>query len=111
LFNRVRSQTISTRYWCLNNENNFIITSPSDWEEFIIIAANDIDRIIYRQMKKQLNYSINDNYISNNNNNSNNSTNISNNNTNNNDINKGSNSTTNNNNEALNYILESKNNN
>lgn len=88
LFNRVRSQTISTRYWCLNNENNFIITSTSDWEEFIIIAANDIDRTIYRQMKKELNFS--PTYLNNNCNNNDNK-----------------NSDTNNNNESLNYILES----
>ncbi|ORX53452.1 LAG1-DNAbind-domain-containing protein, partial [Piromyces finnis] len=84
LFNRVRSQTISTRYWCLNNDNNFIITSTSDWEEFIIIAANDIDRVIYRQMKKELDYFL---YSSISNNNSH-STNYK------------------NNRELLNYILE-----
>jgi len=85
LFNRVRSQTISTRYWCLNNENNFIITSTSDWEEFIIIAASDIDRTIYRQMKNELNYSPTC-PINNNNNKS---------------------SEAGNSNESLNYILES----
>ncbi|ORX87280.1 LAG1-DNAbind-domain-containing protein [Anaeromyces robustus] len=89
LFNRVRSQTISTRYWGLSNENNFIITSTSDWEEFIIIAANDIDRVIYKQMKKELNYSLNTS-VQNNDNNTNNINNTS-------KVNQ---------NEILNYILD-----